>query len=158
MKYQLTSQVSGGWVNKNELKSGQKATIKTEAKRIPSQFKNPDTGEQIMQDTCKVHFDGQKEPVNCNLNKPTVNALIKAFGDESADWIEKPLTVEVEKVRVGGKASLALYLVPKGYKKVDDENGYAVIVKEGEEPSKKSETDKVNAELAGKEKDDEQSI
>jgi len=148
MQYEPTSGLSGGWVKKNELKNGQKAKIKNEAVPRQSNFKDDD-GNPQMQDVCKVHFEGQKEPVNCNLNKPTINGLIKAFGKESKDWVDKVLTVEVEKVRIGGKASLALYLVPEGYKKVDDENGYAVILKEGESLPKKSEVDKANQEAQG---------
>jgi hypothetical protein len=41
------------------------------------------------------------------------------------------LSVETEKVRVAGKSVTALYLIPEGHEKIDDENGYAVIVKQG---------------------------
>jgi hypothetical protein len=34
-------------------------------------------------------------------------------------------------MRVAGKAVVALYLIPENYERVDDENGYAVIVKKG---------------------------
>jgi len=34
-------------------------------------------------------------------------------------------------VKVGGKTVFALYLIPDGYEKVDDANGYTVIVKKG---------------------------
>ena len=32
---------------------------------------------------------------------------------------------------VGGKRVTAVYLVPEGYERVDDKNGYTVIVKKG---------------------------
>ena len=32
---------------------------------------------------------------------------------------------------VGGKTVFSLYLVPDGYEKLDDDNGYTVIAKEG---------------------------
>jgi hypothetical protein len=32
---------------------------------------------------------------------------------------------------LGGRAVTAVYLVPEGYERVDDENGYTVIVKTG---------------------------
>jgi len=38
-------------------------------------------------------------------------------------------------MRVAGKAVVALYLIPKGYKRVDDRNGYAMILKEGTGPA-----------------------
>ena len=39
--------------------------------------------------------------------------------------------METQKVRVAGKAVTAVYLVPEGYERVDDENGSTVIVKKG---------------------------
>lgn len=146
MQYSPSSTVSGGWVNKLELRNGQKCVIVSEATPVVSKFKDEKTGEPLMQDTAKVHFEGQKEPVNCNLNKPTINALIAAFGTESLDWMNQPLTVELEKVRIGGKSSLALYLIPSGFKKMDDDNGFAVIVKTGK-TTLKSDTDRVNEDL-----------
>jgi hypothetical protein len=34
-------------------------------------------------------------------------------------------------MRVGGRAVTAVYLVPEGYERVDDDNGYTVILKKG---------------------------
>lgn len=41
------------------------------------------------------------------------------------------LSCETEKMRVGGRVVTAVYLVPEGYERVDEENGYTVIVKNG---------------------------
>ena len=139
-KYTPNQNLSGDWVKKAELKSGQTCKIVNETTPKQSSFKDKNDN-PIMQDVAKVHFDGQKEPVNCNLNKPTINALIDAFGEESTDWIDKELTVETENVRISGKSSIALYLVPDGYHKIDDEGGYAVIVK-------KNDVEVVNFELS----------
>lgn len=128
MKYQAQSTISGGWVDKSTLRNGQKAKIVSEAQPIPSSFVDQ-KGNPTMQDVAKVQFEGAKESVNCNLNKPTVNALIQAFGDDSKDWMGHYLTVEVEKVRVAGKAVTALYLIPEGFHKTDDDAGYAVVVR-----------------------------
>jgi hypothetical protein len=65
------------------------------------------------------------------LNRATINGLVDAFGEDSKLWQKQTLKVETEKMRVAGKAVVALYLIPKGYKKIDDTNGYAMIVKEG---------------------------
>jgi hypothetical protein len=35
---------------------------------------------------------------------------------------------------VAGKAVTAVYLLPEGYERVDDENGHTVIVKKGTKP------------------------
>jgi hypothetical protein len=56
---------------------------------------------------------------------------VDAFGEDSAGWQGHALSVETEKMRVAGKAVVALYLIPEGYERIDDENGYAMIVKEG---------------------------
>jgi len=57
-----------------------------------------------------------------NLNRATINGFVDAFGEKSADWINKVLTVETEKVKVGGKTV---------FEKQDDANDYTVIVKKG---------------------------
>lgn len=128
MKYQSQSTISGGWVDKSTLTNGQKAKIVSEAQPVPSSFKDS-KGNSQTQDVAKVQFEGAKESVNCNLNKPTVQALISAFGEDSKDWMGHYLTVEMEKVRVAGKAVTALYLLPEGFIKTDDDAGYAVVVR-----------------------------
>lgn len=130
MKYQSTMGVSGNWVKKEELKNGTRAKIVSEVKSQPSNFQNKDGGSKD-QDVGKVKFEGAKEAVNVSFNRATISGLIQAFGEESTSWMNKVLKVETEKMRVGGKAVVALYLIPEGYKKIDDENGYATIVKEG---------------------------
>lgn len=132
VQYTPSSTVAGGWVKKAELKNGQRAKIVSEATPQPSAFFD-DKGNAKTQDVAKVHFEGQKEAVNCNINKPTINGLIKAFGTDSKEWIGKYVTVELEKVKVSGKTSLALYLVPEGFVKKDDADGFTVIVPENEE-------------------------
>jgi hypothetical protein len=79
----------------------------------------------------KILFSGDSEEKNISLNRATINGLIDAFGDDSALWQDQVLVCETEKVRVAGKAVTAVYLVPEGYERVDDENGYTVIVKKG---------------------------
>jgi hypothetical protein len=130
MKYQQQQKQTGAWVDKKSLQSGTACKIVSETQSQPSSFKDKN-GNTQNQDVCKVRFNGQQEAVNVNLNGATIGAMIDAFGDESINWQNKPLTVETEKMRVGGKAVVALYLIPEGYERVDDENGYAVIVKKG---------------------------
>lgn len=128
MKYQSQTTISGGWVDKTKLTNGQRAKIVSEAQPVPSSFMDS-KGNAQTQDVARVQFEGQKESVNCNLNKPTVNALIQAFGEDSKDWMGHYLTVEIEKVRVAGVARTALYLLPEGFVKQDDDAGYAVVVR-----------------------------
>lgn len=127
MKYQKMNQVTGDWAKTSEL-TASTARIVSETTPQPSQFQNKD-GSVKNQDVCRVSFDGG-EALNVSLNRATLNGLIDAFGEESADWKDKELKVETEKMRVAGKAVTALYLIPEGYKRIDDENGYATIVGE----------------------------
>lgn len=133
MKYQQLKKTTGAWVDKKAIKSGCGAKIVSETTNEPSNFKNKD-GTIKTQDVCKVQFEGIKESVNVALNPATLRAFIEAYGEESIDWQGQPLTAETEKMRVGGKAVIALYLIPDGYEKMDDENGYAVIIKKGYKP------------------------
>ena len=130
MKYTKSSQVSGAWAKAAELKPGIKAKIVSETLPQPSQFLDA-KGNPKTQDVAKVRFEGLPEPLNVSLNRATINALVDAFGEDSVNWQGNVLRVETEKVRVAGKAVTALYLIPVGYIKTDDENGYAQIVKQG---------------------------
>lgn len=126
MKYTV-QESTGAWVNKSSLVTGTRAKITSETKKEPSKFLNDD-GTPKTQDNAKVLFEGQKESANVSLNRATLNGLVQAFGEDSVDWQGKYLTVEVEKMRVAGKAVIALYLIPDGFKKIDDEEGFAKIV------------------------------
>ncbi len=131
MNYQKQVSVGGSWVKGAEVVSGTHCKLMSAAERMPSQFKDEKTGETKFQDVAKVFFSGETETKNISLNRATINGLVDAFGEDSALWQDKVLTAETEKVRVAGRAVTAVYLVPEGYERVDDENGYTVIVKKG---------------------------
>ena len=128
MKYTKSVSISGGWVKTAELKNGQRAKIVSETIAQPSTFLDK-KGNAKTQDVAKVRFEGQNDSVNVSLNRATINALVDCFGEDSVAWQGHYLTCEIEKVRVAGVMRLALYLLPEGYEKVDDANGYAVIQK-----------------------------
>ena len=132
--YKKQSMVGGQWAKAADIKNGIHAKITSETNPQSSLFLNKD-GSAKTQDVCKVQFEGMGEALNVSLNGATKNGLIDAFGEDSKLWMNKYLTVETEKMRVGGKAVTAMYLIPTGYKRVDDDNGYAKIVPEGEEGS-----------------------
>lgn len=115
-----------------DLKTGIKAKLVSEVVDQPSTFTDPKTGAVKTQDVAKVRFEGVEDTLNVSINRATMNALIDAFGEDDTNWQGQTLTVETEKMRVAGKAVTALYLVPAGYHKEDDANGYAQIVKDGE--------------------------
>lgn len=128
--YKKSGFLQGKWVKAADVKSGSRCYLTAETNPIQSQFKNRD-GSVKNQDVSKIHFEGDPEVYNISLNRPTLNALIDAFGEDSKNWINKVLTAETEKVLVGGKRVTALYLVPEGYEKTEDSGGYVVIVKKG---------------------------
>jgi hypothetical protein len=125
--YDEKSFTSGKWADKAELydKRVKDAKIVSETNPETSSFKNED-GTPQMQDVCKVQFAGYDEALKVSLNRATINALVNAHGRSSKDWQGHPLTVEVDKLP--GK-KFPLYLIPEGYKRIEDENGYSVIVK-----------------------------
>lgn len=131
-EYAKPSTVSGSWVKAAELTSGSRAMIVSETKPSPSTFFNKD-GSIKMQDVAKVKFEGKPEALNVNINRATLVALIDAFGTDSNNWKMKELKVETEKVKVAGKTVTALYLIPQGYTKRDNAEGYTEIVKDGQE-------------------------
>jgi hypothetical protein len=132
--YKERSTVGGKWAKAAEIKNGIRAKIVSETKPQPSTFLNKD-GSAKTQDVAKVQFEGMGEALNVSLNSATINGLVRAFGEDSKAWQGQYLSVETEKMRVAGKAVTALYLIPEGFKRIDDENGYALIVKEGEDAS-----------------------
>lgn len=127
MKVTASSNIGGKWIDKKTLLSGTKAKIKTEATEQPSQ----QGGTQLV---AKLLVQGQMEPQNVAINKPSKNALISAYGDDTNDWIDKVLTIHTETAIVSGKRGVALYLIPEGFELKEDAGGYLVIQKIGETP------------------------
>lgn len=130
MKYQIVK-ATGSWVDKSSIVSGTKCKLVSET--VPSE--SVYEGKTIKNNVAKVRFQGEEgESRNVNVNTPSINALVEAFGEDSKDWIGKLLTAQTEKMLVGGKRVTALYLVPEGYELTEDEGGYLVIRKTGSQP------------------------
>ncbi len=145
MKYEKTTGVAGGWVKAAEVVSGTKAKLVSECVPVQSVYE----GQPRTQNVAKVRFQGEEgEAKNMNLNKPTINGLIDAFGSDSNAWIGKVLTAQTEKMVVGGKRVTALYLIPEGYKLGEDAGGYLVVTKEEvkKEQEEPVDEDEVNPE------------
>src|SRR3990167_3456597 len=124
MQYTKSSGVGGAWVKASEIVSGTKCKLVSETAPQPSEFGT--------QDVAKIRFQGEEgEAKNVRINKPSINALIDAFGEDSKVWIGNVLTAVTEKMVVSGKRVTALYLVPKGYSLGEDEGHYLVITKDG---------------------------
>lgn len=124
MRYNKSSGISGTWLKSADVSTGTKAKLKSETTPQPSEYGT--------QDVAKASIQGKTELLNVRLNKPTINALIDAYGDDSTAWIDKVLIIHKEDMRVGGKKVTAMYFVPEGYELRDDEGGYLVIGKIGD--------------------------
>ncbi len=125
--YKKQTFISGKYANKSELydKEVKKAKIVSETSPEESITYKDLKGNPKIQDVCKVMFDGYTEAFKVSLNRATINALVDAFGENSSDWQGHTLAVEIDKLP--GK-KFPLYLIPEGYKRIEDEKGYSVIV------------------------------
>lgn len=130
--FEEESGVSGKWAKAAELTDVKRAKIVSEAKSMPSQFTD-EKGNVQMQVVAKVVFEGKNEPLNVRLNRATKNGLIRAFGKDSVNWQNHYLSVMTEKGKVSGRNVTYLFLIPQGFKKVEDEGGYDVIIPENGE-------------------------
>lgn len=132
MKYTKSQGVGGAWIKGSEVVSGTKCKLTTETLPSTSSYE----GKVINNNVSKIRFQGEKtDAKNVNVNRPSINALIEAFGEDSKDWIGKLLTAQTEKMIVGGKRVTALYLIPEGYELKEDDGGYIVITKIGGQAS-----------------------
>ena len=134
MEYQKHEGTKGAWLEKKIELNERTAVLVTEVKPETSNFKNKD-GTSKTQDVGKIKV-GDDEPVNFAVNKPTVNALIDAFGTDSKKWVNEPLKIVAEKVVVNGKRGVSVYLVPEGYELGEDDGGYIIITKKNGDDDK----------------------
>ncbi len=144
--YEKKVSIFGNWVKGKDLVSGSKAVLVSETNPIKSQFKDKN-GNEKTQDVAKIKFDGKDEELNISLNRATIDGLIDAFGNDSKNWINKPLTVITDKVSVGGKRVIAVYLVAEGYILEEDGDGYLHIFKKGQNDGKIIKDEEINMEL-----------
>lgn len=126
------NKVSGSaYLDKNSLKEGDVMKLVSEAIEEEGKF-----GMQIVG---KVRVKGDTgEAKSFAVNGPSVNALIEAFGEDSKNWCNQILTVHIEKVRSAGRKGISVYLIPEGFDFWDDENGYLVIGRLENKPTKET--------------------
>lgn len=141
--YQKQSVSGGAWITGKDLNDGDLVKIVAETTRRESQFKNED-GSIKMEDVTKIRVKGRDGTFNYRLNRVTIDGLIDAFGGESKDWCNNPLTVATEKVKVGGKSHVVAYLVPEAFEVMEDDEGYTHIVSKTNAPIKKEDVDPNN--------------
>lgn len=128
MIYEKQTSVTGGWLKGADVVSGTKAKLVSECVATESVYE----GKPRTQNVAKIRLQGDDgEPKNININKPSINALIEAFGKDSNDWCNKTLTIQTEKVVIAGKRVTAMYLVPEGFEVTEDAGGYIQIAPVG---------------------------
>ena len=131
MKISRTGGTGGAWIKKEELRNGDVLKLVSEAGEVEGA-----NGTQLV---AKCRIKGQAgDAMNMAINSASRNALIDAFGDDTKNWVDKHLTVEVEKGIFAGKRGIALYLVPEGFSVETDSAGYVVITRDAQDTDLKS--------------------
>lgn len=134
MKVTVNSGVGGAWLDKKSLKNGDVIKIVTEAKETVSQQGNTQLVAKVLV------RGGETEAKNVAINKPSMTALVDAFGDDTVDWVNKHLSVHIEKTLIGGQRGYALYLLPEGFEVTEDDGGYLVVQRIGVSAPAKEES------------------
>ncbi len=132
----------GAWLDKKKLQNGDMIKILTDAVEV----ENQQGGTQLV---AKVKVKGMDGDFNCGINGASKNAFIEAYGDDTADWVDKVVTVNVEKTVVAGKRGIALYLIPGGFEVSEDRAGYVQITPIGSANAKKDDTEESQEEYSG---------
>lgn len=122
--YESDFSVSGKWINKKEIQTGMKAVIASEVEKKEDEFEGKPKTRYIG----KLSVEGG-EALNFEFNKPTMKAMVEAYGEESNEWQGEEGTLRVEDSRIAGRSVKIAYFIPTGYEAVDDESGFLVIRK-----------------------------
>jgi len=96
-----------------DVKEGDIVTISSEGKIIETQY-----GSQHIFEIENVNG----VELALGVNQTSINALVDAFGEETADWIGKKVKVHSFKQNVAGKFIQVYYVAPEGYEM--GENGF----------------------------------
>lgn len=135
MEYKKSSTIQGEWIKAGELQNGVFIKLVSEAKPIQGEY-----GEQNVAQAKIKGFDGVK---NVRLNKTTINGLIDAYGEDSANWTDKVLVAYIEKALVGGKRVTILYLVPENWELKENTEGYLEVVNPNNDSTQKAPEDNI---------------
>ena len=140
MIYKKQTAIGGKWAKASELTDVKRA-------KIVGETETQEGGKYGPRDVAKVRFEGLKEPLNTNINRASINALIDAYGEDSKNWMNKILSVETKEGIVSGRECTFLFLIPEGYERTKDKGGYVVIQKiGGKEKVEETDLDEANEE------------
>jgi len=96
-----------------DVKEGDIITIGSEGKIVETQFGS--------QNIFEIKTANGVELV-LGINQTSINALVDAFGEETANWVGKKVKVHSFKQNVAGKFIQVYYVAPEGYEM--GENGF----------------------------------
>lgn len=132
--------VGGAWLDADKhLKDGVRVKLVSECEKQQSRFKDPKTGEFKMENVAKVRVEGVEDALNARLNWATIYGLIDAFGSESKEWVNKPLTAKLVDAMVGDTMRTIIYLIPEGFELTKNKDKKLVITKMGAYPDEESD-------------------
>ena len=104
-------ETSRKYLKADEVKPGDIITIMDEGEWVTSaKFTNPKTGEPKKDFMVKIDISGREADMTVNSTKR--KALIKAFGKDSKDWVNKKCNCEVANIMVGDSMKKTVVLIP----------------------------------------------
>ncbi len=114
MKFQKKENMGVPFAKKGvDIQEGDIITLNSEGKIVEGQF-----GAQNIFEIKNV--DGVE--LALSINQTSINALVDAFGEDSANWVGKKVRVHSIRQNVAGKFIPVYYVAPEGYEM--GENGF----------------------------------
>lgn len=107
------------WLKTENIKAGDLITILNEGEIIPSSRFTYDSGEPRKDFVLKVKHNDQE--CDFRLNATNKKVLIKAFGNDTAQWISKQCKIDSAPIMVSGKMLKTIVMLPEGGKSADYE-------------------------------------
>lgn len=100
---------SGSYLKSSEVRSGEWVTFKDEGEWVENTKFTYDNGAPRQDFMIKINYKGSEKKMR--LNKLSRDAMIVAYGDDTADWIGKSAMISKETMLVAGKKQAVLTLV-----------------------------------------------
>jgi len=100
------------WLKVEDVKEGDPITLNSEGEWVTSNKYTYADGQPKKDFVFKVFHNSVEK--DFRLNATNKKALIKAYGDETTDWIGKICLVSIVNVMVSGKMMKSMILIPSG--------------------------------------------
>ena len=92
---------SGSYLKTAEVKTGDSVTFRTEGEWVENTKYTYDDGSPKRDFVIKVTYKGDEKKMR--LNKMSRDAMVAAYGDDTADWVGKVAMITKENMLVAGK-------------------------------------------------------